>query len=129
MSLQDQPKPKRAGFRGTPNIHGRPKGAKNKTTLPAKEALEAAFEGMGGVPRLLAWGNDNPGEFYKLWSKLIPTNVKAEINGGITLTPVINLSGRPEPKPIEATAQRVIEAVVEAVVDADMTILDSKLDP
>jgi hypothetical protein len=114
---------------GARRATGRTKGIPNKTTKDAKAALEAAFEGMGGVPRLLAWGNDNPGEFYKLWSKLIPTNVKAEINGGITLTPVINLSGRPEPKPIEATAQRVIEAVVEAVVDADMTILDSKLDP
>lgn len=62
---------------------GRPKGSLNKTTRSAKEALEAAFEGMGGVPQLLAWAQSDPGEFYKLWAKLLPKDLEVSgKNGG-----------------------------------------------
>ncbi len=60
---------------------GRQKGTPNKTTASVKEAMQLAFEGIGGVPRLQAWAAENPDEFYKLWAKLIPTEVKTEVSG------------------------------------------------
>jgi hypothetical protein len=54
---------------------GRTKGTPNKTTASVKQALSEAFEGMGGVDALLAWGSDNQTEFYKLWAKLLHVDV------------------------------------------------------
>ena len=51
---------------------GRPKAA---TTL-VREALQAAFEGMGGVEALTAWAEANPKEFYSLYIKLLSLQSK-----------------------------------------------------
>ena len=53
---------------------GRPPGP-NRVTVSVKTALEAAFNGLGGVPALIAWAEREPGEFYRLWGKLLPRNV------------------------------------------------------
>jgi len=66
---------------------GRPHGIPNRTTVSVKAALEAAFQGLGGVPALIAWGQQEPGEFYRLWGKLLPRNVTLE--GGAQLGIVI----------------------------------------
>ena len=66
---------------------GRLAGYPNKTTTSVKAALEAAFQGLGGVPALIAWGQQEPGEFYRLWGKLLPRNVTIE--GGAQLGIVI----------------------------------------
>lgn len=60
---------------------GRPKGAKNKSTITVKDAFAAAFCELQEDPKanLLAWGTKNPTEFYKLASKLIPMQVTADI--------------------------------------------------
>jgi hypothetical protein len=60
---------------------GRKKGVPNKNTTAVKEALQAAFEGIGGVPRLIAWAQEEPTEFYKLWSKILPQEIKQEVTG------------------------------------------------
>ena len=36
-------------------------------------AFQAAFELIGGVPRLAIWADTNQTEFYKLYGKLIPS--------------------------------------------------------
>ena len=54
---------------------GRPPGYPNKVTISVKAALEAAFDGLGGVPALIAWAEREPGEFYRLWGKLLPRNI------------------------------------------------------
>lgn len=61
---------------GTPGP-GRPKGSKNKASVAAKQAFQEAFDGLGGVEALKTWALDNPTDFFKLFSKLIPvdTNV------------------------------------------------------
>jgi hypothetical protein len=66
---------------------GRLPGFPNKTTVSVKAALEAAFTGLGGVPALIAWGEREPAEFYRLWGKLLPRNVTIE--GGAQLGIVI----------------------------------------
>lgn len=57
---------------------GRQKGTPNKTTVEVKEALRLAFEGIGGVPALTKWALEekNQGEFYKLYTKLLPIDMK-----------------------------------------------------
>lgn len=35
-----------------------------------------AFQGIGGVPALQIWAQGNPGEFYKLFARLIPVDVQ-----------------------------------------------------
>ena len=54
---------------------GRPKGSQNKTTVEVKAALDAAFTGAGGVDTLTDWAKDNPTEFYRLWTKLLPKHL------------------------------------------------------
>ncbi len=58
---------------------GRPAGIQNKFTMSVKEAFSEAFEKLGGVEALVRWGQRNPTDFYKLVSKLIPTDVNMAI--------------------------------------------------
>jgi hypothetical protein len=54
---------------------GRRPGSVNKTTATTKEALTQAFQSLGGVNSLVAWGKENQTEFYKLWAKLLPQEI------------------------------------------------------
>lgn len=64
---------------------------KSLTRLPQRpfsrrrvlEAIDEAFELIGGVPRLAMWGHVNPTEFYKLWGKTIPAASQMEIMGKV----------------------------------------------
>lgn len=72
---------------------GRKKGELNRVTRAVKEALEEAFERMGGVDSLVEWGRSDPTEFYKLWAKLLPAQINANVTGDIKNTaPIINLT-------------------------------------
>lgn len=68
---------------------GRPKGALNKTTMAAKEAIAYAFEGLGGADRLVAWVKEDPKNESAFWisvyPKLLPLQVSGEGGGPITL--------------------------------------------
>ena len=60
---------------------GRPAGVPNKLTTTVKEAFEKAFHSMQAdeTVSLDVWGKANPTEFYKLASKMIPTDVGVTI--------------------------------------------------
>ncbi|MGE5621410.1 MAG: hypothetical protein ACM3VY_00125 [Candidatus Bathyarchaeota archaeon] len=75
---------------------GRKKGTPNKTTGTVRHALVLAFEGLGGVPALQAWAKKNPTEFFKLWARMMPTEVKAEVSASPTLEDLIagSMAGR-----------------------------------
>jgi hypothetical protein len=66
----------------TPKTGGRKPGIPNKTTASVRAALEEAFDKLGGVPALVAWGKTKPDEFYKIWVKLLPQDINH--SGGIT---------------------------------------------
>lgn len=72
---------KRAGSR---------KGKPNKTTAAAREAFQLAFDGAGGVDGLTSWAKDNQGEFYKLYARLIPTELTGK--DGAPLIPPIRIN-------------------------------------
>jgi hypothetical protein len=70
--------------KGRPNPNaGRPPGAVNKFTSSVKDAFAEAFDKMGGAEALLKWGKRNPDDFYKLASKLIPSDINAKMTGDI----------------------------------------------
>lgn len=47
-------------------------------------AFNEAFEQMGGVRRLALWADQNPGEFFKLYAKLLPSSSQ-DVNTGTTI--------------------------------------------
>ena len=56
---------------------GRPKGAVNKTTRAVKEVFATVFSNLQEDPKynLEKWAKGNITEFYKLATKLIPTEI------------------------------------------------------
>ena len=64
---------------------GRKKGSANKTTTAVKEALIEAFEEIGGIDSLVSWGRLNETEFYKLWVKVLPQEINANLSGEVDL--------------------------------------------
>jgi hypothetical protein len=37
-------------------------------------AFEESFYLIGGIPRLASWAHENPGDFFRLYGKLIPSS-------------------------------------------------------
>ena len=64
-----------------PGNPGKPKGAINKTTRTVKEAVEAAFQQVGGADYLANLAITEPRAFVALVSKLIPNNLT--VDGGL----------------------------------------------
>jgi hypothetical protein len=58
---------------------GRPKGSVNKTTKSVREAIEAAFQGVGGAEYLMQQAQQNPQAFLTLLGKIIPAQVQADL--------------------------------------------------
>lgn len=60
---------------------GRPKGSPNKLTTTVKERVLNVFNELQEDPKanLLSWAKEEPTEFYKIASKLIPTEVSATV--------------------------------------------------
>ena len=95
---------------------GRLPGYPNKVTISVKAALEAAFDGLGGVPALIAWGQQEPGEFYRLWGKLLPRNVTIEGGaqlGIVILPPLGSATATAHASISPADAVEAIDAMVE----------------
>ena len=81
-------KPKNRGNAGK----GRRKGARNKTTLAAKEAIALAAEGLGGVQGIIGWAQRSEENEKIFWSsiypKLLPLKVAGEVEMGTRLAEV-----------------------------------------
>lgn len=67
--------------KGQPKVGGRQKGTPNKLTASVKEAIEAAFRGVGGAEYLMRQAEENPQAFLTLLGKIIPAQVQAELTG------------------------------------------------
>lgn len=86
MSDDSKLEPVTVPKRRPPNAgKGRPKGSVNKTTASVKAALTAAFDAIGGDEALATWAQANPTEFYKLWAKMLPTELSGPNGGPIPL--------------------------------------------
>lgn len=71
----------RKGASGNPK--GREKGTPNKVTMAAKEMLEAAAEGAGGLETLTAFAKDKPEIFWPMWARLLPKNI--DVGGAVVI--------------------------------------------
>lgn len=82
---------------------GRKPGGLNKSTRSVKAALQEAFERLGGVDSLVKWGKQEPAEFYKLWVKMMPTEVEhtGHAGGPIQIEQKIDFSKIPTQELIE----------------------------
>ncbi len=76
----------------------RPKGAKNKVSGTAKENIIAVFTRLGGTAKMAEWAEDNQTEFYKIYSRLLPTEIEGDINAQITY-----VFRNPTARPVEMT--------------------------
>lgn len=65
---------------------GRKKGSMNRITVTVKEAFEAAFRKAQGTPgvKLDDWMLANPDDFYKICAKLIPNEIKGQMDHKVT---------------------------------------------
>ncbi len=70
------PRPK-----GLPKTGGREKGTPNKATAAVKEAIVAAFHEVGGKDYLVLVARSDPRVFCTLLSKLVPAQIRAELEG------------------------------------------------
>lgn len=57
---------------------GRVKGQPTLKSASVMEALNMAFEGMGGWEKLMEWGAKRPDLFYPLWIKLLPAKIESD---------------------------------------------------
>jgi len=58
---------------------GRPKGSLNKIGLQAKENVVTVFSRLGGTDAMLRWARRNKTEFYRMYARLIPNYVQAQV--------------------------------------------------
>lgn len=61
--------------KGSPKLGGRQKGTPNKLSAKVKEGFLLAYKACGGDKAFGDWAKANQTEFYKLYSKLLPTDV------------------------------------------------------
>lgn len=60
---------------------GRPKGALNKTTTAAKEAIALAAERLGGTDRLVEWAKEDPQNERAFWASIYPKLLPLTVGG------------------------------------------------
>jgi hypothetical protein len=83
-------------------------------TSPAREAIEAEFDSLGGVAALTAWAGKNPNEFYtRIWPKLLPLQISSD--------PENPLIPSGEPKPIGDSTQEWLRKVIELSTPSPQT--------
>lgn len=66
--------------KGQPKTGGRTKGVPNKLTRTVKEAIESAFDKVGGPEYLARMAEEQPAAFMTLLGKIIPTQVEAKVD-------------------------------------------------
>lgn len=67
---------------------GRKKGTPNKLTATVKECFEQVFKDLQADPakpyHLARWAESEPREFYKVAARLIPSEIKGEVDVKVT---------------------------------------------
>jgi hypothetical protein len=67
----------------------------------------SCFEQIGGLPRMAAWADANPTDFYtKLLPKIISRSTQVDVSGSITLDEAINRLESSSP-PVDAHFEEV----------------------
>jgi hypothetical protein len=59
---------------------GRPVGSKNKVGVQVKGSILEVFTNLGGVKAMTNWARRNKSDFYRIYARLIPTQVVATVD-------------------------------------------------
>ena len=78
-------------FKPGERVTGRQKGTVNKLTVSIRDAIEHAFEELGGTSYLVHVGRSDPRTFCALLSKLLPTKL-ANADGSPLLAALTELT-------------------------------------
>lgn len=78
QSTVDKPKNTTKFGKGNP---GKPKGALNKTTQAAKDAIAQAAAELGGAARLVEWVKEDTGNERVFWGTIYPKLLPLQVNG------------------------------------------------
>lgn len=60
---------------------GRPKGALNKTTTIAKDAISFAADALGGADRLVEWAKSDKKNEFAFWTSIYPKMLPLQLSG------------------------------------------------
>ncbi len=100
--------------KGLPRTGGIQKGGHHKRTKEVRAIMQEAFEQLGGVPALVRWGTANPTEFYRLWGKMMPLEVRGAGTNGEVVVQFVSAYVRREDQP-ETVEAEVVQQVAEPV--------------
>lgn len=66
---------------------GRQAGVPNKVTGTVRDNMLAVFNRLGGTAQMATWAQENQTEFYKLYARLLPTeiNQSTEHSGNVAV--------------------------------------------
>jgi hypothetical protein len=53
--------------------------------ISAKESLHKVFHKLGGVDGMLDWAKLNKTDFYRLYARLVPTEIEGVVTGNVTV--------------------------------------------
>jgi hypothetical protein len=93
--------------KGKPKTGGRLPGVSNKLTGAFRDAVRLVYGNIGGHEAFSRWAQDNPTEFYRIASRLIPGEMQGE--EGKKLTVIVY---GPQPGSVQ-DAPKVIAGTVE----------------
>lgn len=65
---------------------GRQKGTPNNITRAFREAVQIAYDAIGGDEAFATWARENPTEFYRIAARLIPQEMRHAGGDGEPLT-------------------------------------------
>ena len=74
---------------------GRIKKSRSVIRADVISAFHHSFEMIGGVPRLAVWADQNPGDFFKLYGRLLPASSTNELDGPQEL--LVRMAFNPQP--------------------------------
>ena len=97
----------KSAVRRPPNAgKGRVKGTPNKVTGDVRRAILEAFDQLGGVDYLIQVGKDDPRTFLALLSRVLPAEIKAELNTKPTFLELVTAANKiplpPRPESLES---------------------------
>ena len=100
---------------------GRRKGTPNRITGTVRENVIEVFERVGGVSSMATWAQENRTDFYRLYARLIPTEIHADV-GAVSLIQL--LSSLPKDSDEEHMVEdsrpaRVIDSTCSTIDGAD----------
>jgi hypothetical protein len=58
----------------------RPRGSKNKVQACARENVVCVFNRLGGTAYMADWARENPSDFFKIYARLVPQELKTAID-------------------------------------------------